>query len=473
MTPLKSGREQEMTSDSVSARNDDQKGDLPGMAIWLRDHFSLASVIVLIAALIPRLFLTLAADPHDLIAPDSGTYFAPAVNLLEHGAFLNGRQMPEVARTPGYPVFLLGIMVLTGKSLNYEELGTVLAVQTMILSFSVVFLYWLARRILPPVMALTGALLAALSPWGAVAAGLPLTEGLFVFLLALILLLIKLVEDATSITRALWGSVAVGLLTGAAVLVRPAWPLLLFSAGTLFYRYGPRRKGAGLVFALMLVSAATPVALWTVRNIQEANYYRLSDISGKAAWWCLASRVVAQANGSDADRWTVRQAIMEDDATWQLPFQQADDERWRRSRAVFREHPVLTASSFFRSVAEHMVHPSPDGVLKPARLNFPGDYWFLAGLWGGMVVLACVGWRETSKHVLGGDKINRSWLLTILAMCLFLTLLSGMSYGGGARFRAPLELIVPLLAGVGLVRAFRYLNKAPIAQPRKAGVGAS
>jgi hypothetical protein len=460
------GTERATSSELASDRHDEPEVGFQSVSTWLRDHFYWASLIVLAASLVPRLCLTLAADPHDLVFPDSGTYFAPATNLLEHGAFLNGKQMPEVARTPGYPVFLSAIMLVTGKSLEDEDLRTVLSVQTIILSLSVVFLYWLARRLLPPVMALTGALLAAFSPWGAVAAGHPLTEGLFVFLLALLLLIIKLVEDTTSVKHAVWGSIAVGLLTGATILVRPVWPFLVFAAGTLFYRYGPRRKGVGLVLAFMVVSAASPVVLWSARNVQEAHFYGLSDISGKAAWWCLASRVIAQANGSDADRWEIQRSILDDEATWHLSVQQANEERLRRAKAVFREHPVLTVHSFFRSVAEHMVHPDPGMVLTPARLNFPGEYLVLAGLWGGMVVLAYLGWRKAPDCTLSADKVDRSWLLTILAMCLFLTLLSGMSYGGGARFRSPLELIVPLLAGVGLVRTLRYLKRAPIAQPQ-------
>ena len=264
------------------AQNYKQNARGKSWSIMLRNHVYRATLIVLIASLVPRLLLTLWADPQDLIAGDSPSYFDPAVSLFEHGAFLNREQGPEVGRTPGYPVFLLAIMVVTGKSLsNYEDLRTILVVQTIILSWGVVFLYWLARRILPPVMALTGALFAAFSPWGAVAAGLPLTEGLFIFLLSLLFLLMKLVEDATSIKQALWGSVAVGLVTAAVILVRPLWPFLPLAAGAFFLRYGPRRKGAGLVLAAMLVCATLPITFWVVRNGQEANFYRLSDTCRK------------------------------------------------------------------------------------------------------------------------------------------------------------------------------------------------
>ena len=424
----------------------------------------LATLIVLIASLVPRLFLTLWAAPQDLIYPDSGSYFAPAVNLLKHGAYLNERQEPEVGRTPGYPVFLLGIMVLTGKSVStHDGLRTILVVQTVILSWGVVFLYWLARRILPPVMALAGTLLAAFSPWGAVAAGLPLTEGLFIFLLSLLFLMIKLVEDSTSIKQALRGSVVVGLLTAAVILVRPLWPFLLVAAGALGLRYGLRRKGVGLVLASMLVCATLPITLWVVHNGQKAHFYTLSDTAGKAAWWMLGSRVLAEASGSDARRWEFYHAF--EDPSRILPAREANDERWRRAKNIFSEHPFLTFYSFSRSVAEHVVHPSPIIVLGPARLNFPGDYWVLAGLWGGYGALALVGWRGTSDHVVSVAGGARGWLLTILAVCLFLTLLSGVSYGGGSRFRVPLEIAVPLLAGVGLVRICRYHKPARIAQP--------
>lgn len=449
-------------------RNSDQNAPFPRVSLWLRDHVYLATLIVLIASLVPRLFLTLSANPQDLIFPDSESYFTPTVNLLEHGAFLDRKERPEVSRTPGYPVFLLAIMVITGKGLeNYDNLRVVLIVQTIILSWGVVFLYWLARRIVEPVMALTGALLAAFSPWSAVAAGLALTEGLFIFLLSLLFLLIKLVEDSTTLKNALWGSMAVGLLTAAVILVRPLWPFLVFAVGTLVLRFGPRRKGAGLVFSVVLVCATLPLTLWVVRNGQEAHFYGLSDISGKAAWWCLGSRVLAQANASDAKRWDIYEAFRDDEVRLRsnLSVQEADNVRWQRAKTIFREHPFLTLYSFSRNAAEHIVHPSPGLVLTPARLNFQGDYWVLAGIWGGIVALAWVGWRDTStNHAVRATKVDCEWLRTILVVCLFLTLLSGLSYGGGARFRVPLEVAVPLLAGVGFVRLYCYYEPPSVAQ---------
>lgn len=428
------------------------------LGAWLRDHVILASLVILLCSLAPRLFLTAVADPKDLIKPDSGTYLTPALSLIEHGAFLNSDKKPEVSRTPGYPVFLAAIMSLVGRDMGGEDLRRVLMTQAVILSSSVMFLYLLARRILPPVTAFVGALLAAFSPWGAALAGLPLSDGLFVLMLALAFLLMKLVQETGNVAHAVWGSAAVGLLAGIAVLVRPIWPLVFLIAGALFLRYGFKRKGAWIVSTVMVVSAAVPLFLWQARNVHEAHFYGLSDISGKAAWWCLASRVKAQVSGED--RFMIEHAAMREESTWGLSVEEADQERWRRAKAVFREHPILTIYSFAQSSAEHLLHPSPD-ILESARLNFDGDYWMLALLWGGFLVLAYLGWRSALDPDWGNGSLDQRWLLTLLVICLSLAFTSGTSMGQGARLRAPLELVVPLLAGLGIVRVigcFQYIQ---------------
>ena len=61
---------------------------------------------------------------------------------------------------------------------------------------SVLILYLFARRILPPVMAFTGSLLAAFSPWSAVKAGFLLSEGFYILVLALLFYLMSLLRRA-------------------------------------------------------------------------------------------------------------------------------------------------------------------------------------------------------------------------------------------------------------------------------------
>jgi hypothetical protein len=452
--------ETETLSEIANNHNDQPENGFSTVSTWLRDHFYLASVHVLLASLVPRLFLILSADPHDLVAPDSGTYFASANNLLEHGAFLNSKQMPEVFRTPGYPVFLLGIMALTGKSLTYGDLGTILTVQTVILSFSVVFLYWLARRILPPVMAFTGALLASFSPWGAVKAGLPLTEGLFLLSLAVLFFVMYLVmEHATKLHAVLLGGGIVGLLTSAAVFVRPMWPLVPLVAIGFFVLCGDKRQKALILVAVMLVCAATPLCFWKARNLREAQFDGLSIMPGVNAYHYLAPNVKALVKGVEGDRWAMSKISWEEELRWSqgLSLQETNDERWRRANAFFLEHPLLTVYTFALNAGEAIIHPDPS-ILKPPGLNFPGDTWVLGGLWAALLSLAGLGLYYTPDKERDGGLIQGKWLVTLLGVCLLLTLTSGITFGAGSRLRAPLELIVPLLAAIGLVRLIRILR---------------
>jgi hypothetical protein len=58
-----------------------------------------------------------------------------------------------------------------------QDSRVLLIAQTVVVSFEVLAMYALAALILAPLPAFLAALLAAFSPWSAVLAGFPLTEG--------------------------------------------------------------------------------------------------------------------------------------------------------------------------------------------------------------------------------------------------------------------------------------------------------
>ncbi len=424
-----------------------------GCASWLRDHPIFASLIILALALPLRLILTWRADPVDLVFSDSGTYFAPALSLHESGRFLNRYQSPEITRMPGYPLFLAILITLFG-----TEVRALLVAQTVVVSLSVVILYWLARQILPPVMAFAGGSLAAISPWGAVRAGYLLSDGIFLLLLvSLFALMYAVVRCVRTTPMVILGGSAVGLLTSAVVLVRPIFPLMLFVAIVLVFFYPGRRSRACLLVTVMVISALLPLHLWKMRNLHEAQFTGYSDVSGKAAWQWLASSVKARIPGAPGDRWTMLRAAEEDETHWTMSLQQADDERWRLAKEVFAAHPLLTVYAFILNAMEALIHPDP-GILTPPRLRFYGDTVLLGGLWMAFIVCAGIGLWHVWNHARAEAAIDRCWLLAMLLICLSLTLTAGVSFGAGARYRVPLELIVPLLAGVGLVRLATILS---------------
>jgi hypothetical protein len=419
-------------------------GIYQNLSLWLKRHAVVASIIVIICSLGMRLFITLRSDQAMLIKDnaDAATYLVPAQNLLKHGSFLNRYNNPEISRTPGYPVFVSAIILLVG-----QDWRKVLVMQTVVLSFNVLVSYWVATTIFSPLPAFVGALLAAFSPWGAVHAGLPLTEGLYLLVLSLILFSMKLLEHATRRFSLFLGGGCVGLLTGAAVMVRPIWPLVIVIGLAIIFLYGPKKKGVWLLLTTMLVFSVTPILLWKERNRHGANYNGFSDIAGETALYYLASRVRAYVQGQDP--WAVKDQIMSEEKNRHLSDQKADEERWRQANAVFGEHPVLTVYFLVLSAAEHVIHPSPD-VLRPAGLNFYGDFWFLGFLWGGLLSLAGLGLRSSFDGA-KTPSANHRWICAILGICLLLTLAGGISFGQGSRLRVSLELIIPFMAAEGLL----------------------
>jgi hypothetical protein len=246
-------------------------------------------------------------------------------------------------------------------------------------------------------------------------------------------------------------------LTAAAVLVKPMWALLILVAVALLIPYGVTRRGAWLVMTVVLVVGAGPLVLWEKRNIEQAGFHGISDISGKTVWRGLAARVRAELTGQN--RFAVEDATLREDSAWPLSVEAAHEERWRRARDIFQAHPFLTVACFVVSAAEHMAHPSPD-VLAPVKLNFRGDYWVLGGLWAAMVLLAGVGLLSArTEGSSEAGSIDRGWLMMFMAITFLLTLTSGMAFGAGSRYRASLETIIPILTGAGLVRVSGYARR--------------
>src|SRR5215467_11442962 len=97
----------------------ERRGRYARVSSWLRTHAVLVSLMVLFCSASLRLVMISRADMNQLVADysDAGTYFIPAQNLIDQREFLNNKGKPMITRTPGYPVFLAGIMLLVVKGL--------------------------------------------------------------------------------------------------------------------------------------------------------------------------------------------------------------------------------------------------------------------------------------------------------------------------------------------------------------------
>jgi 4-amino-4-deoxy-L-arabinose transferase-like glycosyltransferase len=406
-----------------------------------------AALVVGLCSFSVRLGFAARENADDVVRyySDARSYLEPARHLLNEGAFLNQHGLPEVQRTPGYPAFVATLMAMTGRDLRF-----VLLAQTLILSLTPVIVYGLARGVMSPGAAVIAGLLAALSPWNAVLASAPMSDGLFLLVLSIVFLLTKLTAAADG-GRAMVGAVLLGLLTGVAVLVRPVTPLILLVPPALWFTMSGRRERAQWLVAIALICAVIPPALWRERNIRVRQFASVSEVSGLAAWQYLAARVRSEATGQD--RFLLSTIAEREELSWGVEprTEEMNAERWRHATQVFRAHPFLTMYAFIRSALEHALHPSPD-VLAAPRLRFASDYLVLGVVWFGLLSFAVLGCTLFVRHA-RRDQTARGCRLVvaIAAICALLTLSSGISFGEGSRLRAPLDIAVPLLAAAGCV----------------------
>jgi len=169
---------------------------------------------------------------------DTAAYLELARNLLDKHVYAllrDGLLVPIDARPPGYPLFVAAVYSLSGRS------DTALLVAQAILDVAGCFLIAaLAARLAPEPdrrrVWLAALWLAALCPFVANYAAVPLTEVLAVFLASATLLLLvrawqreELAGVGCDPPSRDW--LLAGMAAGLATLVRPESPLLLASAG--------------------------------------------------------------------------------------------------------------------------------------------------------------------------------------------------------------------------------------------------
>ena len=180
-------------------------------------------------------------------SPDSAEYVALARGLANTGRFVPldaaGRPLagPDTWRTPGYPAFLAIVIRLAG-----DGALALLIAQQIIAAATVPMVWSLVRRFASPRWSMLAAVAWLLDPFRLYYSLWLLAETLFVFvLLAAVLVYVRVRERGWTLS----GSLVIGLLAGALVLIRPAGlllPVLAVLAAALDFRGHPARRRLGV-----------------------------------------------------------------------------------------------------------------------------------------------------------------------------------------------------------------------------------
>jgi hypothetical protein len=213
---------------------------------------------------------------------DTAYYEELARNWLYHGVYgfySHGRLLASDARAPGYPAFLAGIYFLAGTGRKAVMLAQAFVdLATCVLASGVAIrLAADARDATRGRVAAVALWLAALCPFTANYAAVPLTEVLATFFTTLALLIfllpagvaIKSISSNGDLLRGAKIWFAGGIVVGFGTLVRPETPLLLTAALIALwirYRRPANWKRLTLATLWMNVGLLLPLAPWAARN---------------------------------------------------------------------------------------------------------------------------------------------------------------------------------------------------------------
>ena len=199
---------------------------------------------------------------------DSLGYFLPAYDLATGQGFGVGFR-----RTPVYPLFLATVLTALGESLTgiliaQHGLGAVTAGLT----------YWLGRITVGRAAGLLAGLLVAVNGALLIGEHYLMSEGLFIPLLLLALVLLVHAARAPSAPRCLLA----GALLAIAALCRPIAQALFLLVPLAFVLFGHRWLATARGTLLVALGAAALIVPWTVRNCVTAGECSTTGVMGQA-----------------------------------------------------------------------------------------------------------------------------------------------------------------------------------------------
>jgi hypothetical protein len=215
---------------------------------------------------------------------DTASYLEPGRNLLWHGCFVTGT-LPEIDRTPGYPLFL-ALFSLPG-------LEIAAFAQVLLSVLSVVLVWRLARAVFGDgPAALIAAWLFSLEPVSVIYSVRLLPETLY-----LALLLLSLERLAVFFRSRRLSAIAVsGVWLAAATFVRPVsyyLPVALALGVFLFFIKIPGLRWKAP--AVLLLCTVPWLAAWQLRNWNETGFTGFSSIVQRNLYFYQAAEATARA----------------------------------------------------------------------------------------------------------------------------------------------------------------------------------
>jgi len=402
------------------------------------------------------------------LSPDSLGYVAMAQSLL-HGSFSFGG-MPEIVRTPGYPLLLL-------PAVASHHLVVIALLENFSMAAASAWLVWkIAGDLAPSSKAAWWAVLFyCFEPVGFLFSEKLLSDLMFATqLLLFVWLTVRFLRNPTAIRL-----VGAALVLGVATYTRPVslflalWlvPLFLFFPRQLSW---DKRVPRAVAFVLLFTMTLVP---WIVRNTKMAGYRNFSAIADFNLYFYFGAAVKAKLEHKSLS------LAQQELGYYYYPyedqyFQRHPEQRnWPQARIlqyqntegrrIISQHWLSFSLIQFRGCMIVLLDPAATAALKLLRLYpesggllhrvadqgiFRSTLWLLRQNPIAALVVPLLGMQLGLYYILalaGLRRIPREMGALFVALMFYFVLISGGPMSE-ARFRAPIMPLVCIAAGVAV-----------------------
>ena len=451
----------------------------------VNDHLPLVLILLgslLLRALIPITAIAMHHDPGVFRWPDTQSYLTVAQGVVDLGRF-EAQGVPDVHRTPGYPLFLL-----PGIKAGHIDLVTII-LQIIVSALTVFLVYRIGLRLAGRRAALWAAFLYAIEPLSVVYASHLLTETLFTFF---VVLFVNEVVAGIERLRMLH-TVTASLAITAATYVRPIGVLLpLLTAVVLLAAALAAGRGKE-VFRYTVVGLGIFVVfigVWCVRNYRQTGYLGFSSIADESMYFYDAAATIAKQKGISfqlvQDEWgylSDQQYVKyhPEQATW------TDAERFafmgREGRRLILENPWIYAGIRLHGIGFMLLepgavywsktfktYPATGGLLHQVvdsgllsgvevlRKKYAFTFYstvVLGIMLAGYMALACIGINMLRRRA------RVAWALMATVILYFVVVSAGPQVEG--RFRHPVMPVICVFAGYAVVEIGNRRRRSKVA----------
>jgi 4-amino-4-deoxy-L-arabinose transferase-like glycosyltransferase len=389
--------------------------------------------VVFAVALVVRLILLAKLLPD--LRPDANPdyYRELGRNLAAGRGFVatdaDGQLRLNIGRTPGYPIFLAGLIWIGG-----DKLGLFLAVNCLLAAVTCGLTVWLAARWLPPLGAGIAGLITALDPNSVVRCFDVKAEMLFSLLLILGALLLAWK------TRRLWAWGAAGVLWSLAALCRPIamWLPVVALVAAIVWRV------RWTWWAVFLIGFVPLIGVSMAHNAALTGRWMLSTAGPYNLIMSWATGI--EAARTDRPPEVVQQLLVKQVGLIEFYRDRQDFERMLRDHrevalGIIISAPALAIEQGLLGIGRALIGPGARSLEYAKGRAQPASPWWTPLYCAGLVCLLALSFWGAIR--LGRD----GWLLTALVVYFVVLSCGPMT---NSRFRYPVVPMLAILAVAGI-----------------------